>query len=166
MESRTNQERTINAGGRTKGREDAVTKSGAISLTTDEKSEFRTVGLAHNLLRKLRRGAPNASLCVGQAGLYQASLARAILREIRSLVLRIREIRRTQLHRRGILLDPLRHRASLEVRERASACCSEDMRNLYASRPLTTLIEAELFVRGWEAGAEWSTRSCGTERHA
>jgi len=140
------------------GKNIAVTRS-----LGQTQSVFEKVGQAVGLWRKLRSRVPNASLCTGQAGLYQASLVRAVSREICSLLWRIRDIQRTQLHRRGISIDPLRRTPlSQEVRESALVCCMKDTRNLCTSRPPTTMTEVELFVRGWEQGADWSARNCGT----
>jgi len=94
----------------------------------------------------------------------RASLAQEVLREIRSLFRRISEIRSRELDRRGISIDPLREIAlPREERESALAGCIEDTQNLYTSRPGTTLIDSELFVRGWDAGSAWSHRNLRTE---
>jgi hypothetical protein len=104
------------------------------------------------------RPAPSSSQPFSSLGshLYRSSLARAILLEIRNLLSRIQEIRKTQIHRRGAAIDPLgQTQSALEDRKSAIDCCISDMRNLYAHRPHTTLIEAELFVEGWKAGIAW-----------
>jgi hypothetical protein len=131
------------------------------------KVEFGKVAQPVASLHKERHAVPNSSLCAEQALVYRASLVRAILREIRNLFWRIREIRRTQLHRRGISINPLRQTPSPpERRENALACCIQDTRSLCTSRPVTTLIEAQLFVQGWELGADWLNRNCGTAPRA
>lgn len=94
--------------------------------------------------------------------LYPASLVREITREIHNLFFRIRDLRCNQLHRRGVLMDPLRRTLSTrEEQNSARESCSVDMRNLYKFRPHTTLIESELFSEAWALGAEWAFRNSG-----
>src|SRR5208283_4581151 len=86
--------------------------------------------------------------------LLRFSLVREVLREIRNLFRRIEEIQNRYLDRRGILINlsrdiPLRP----EQQETALACCIQDMRNLYTSRPHASLIDAELYLQGWQRGA-------------
>ena len=84
------------------------------------------------------------------------SLLRAVLREIRSLISRIAEIRDRQLDLQGVSVDPCQEQSfPPELRESALARCIADTRNLYKSRPATTLIDAELFVQGWKLGIAW-----------
>lgn len=124
--------------------------------------EPRTAVAAESSRRREHHGYSNLCGCesANPPRVFRLSLAQAILREIRSLFSRIRELQRRRLDRRGISLDPLHQIESLEVRERASGCCTEDMHNLYASRLLTTLIEAELFAEGSSAGAAYAIRNC------
>jgi len=83
---------------------------------------------------------------------FRASQVREVVREIHNLFWRIGEIRRRGLDRVGMQIDPcpeipLPH----EQRESVLACCIQDTHNLCKSRPVTSPIEVELFVRGWEA---------------
>lgn len=93
--------------------------------------------------------------------LYPASLGRVLRCELGSLLGRIRALLRTQLHRRGLVLDPACATASTgEERKQAQDACSEDMRKLFAARPWLTLVDGEIFVLAWKQGAEWSDRNC------
>jgi hypothetical protein len=140
---------------------------GQPSSVAQNKSRVEMAGLVDTLRHKLPHLGSNDSLCAGQAGLYRGSLVRAVLREIHSLLWRIREIRRTQSHRRGISINPLPEKTwPPALRESALTCCMRDTHSLSASRQHLTLTEVELFVRGWEAGAEWYARNCGTESRA
>lgn len=89
-------------------------------------------------------------------GLYHSSLVRTLTSEIRSLFCRIRELRRDQLDRRGVVIDPLYGtKAQPSVRRRAIDCCSEDMRSLCERRPHMTPVDFELFAEAWALGACW-----------
>lgn len=94
------------------------------------------------------------------------SFLREVLREIRNLWHRIREIESRQLDRRGISIDPRREIPLLEGSEIASACCIQDMRSLYSAHPHATLIDVELFVQGWMRGAASASRSWRTQSPA
>jgi len=91
--------------------------------------------------------------------LLRLSLVRALLREMRSLLWRIGEIRSRQLDQQGISVNPLQKSYPAMARERALDDCNRDMRNLYISRRYTTLIEAEIFAQGWSYGAAWGLRN-------
>lgn len=93
---------------------------------------------------------------------FRRSLAREVLREIRNLVWRIREIQRKALDRQGFEVPQLQGQISSPAKENALICCTKDMRNLYASRPWTTLIEAELCAQAWNRGAMWAVRNLNT----
>jgi hypothetical protein len=76
--------------------------------------------------------------------------------EVRSLVWRIVRLRRTQLYRKSLDMGPAFERTphgSFQecIRTRA---CSADMRNLYATRPGLTILDAELFLAAWKLGWE------------
>lgn len=95
--------------------------------------------------------------------LFRASLAREVLREIRSLFWRIGELRDKELDRQGICVDPLPSKSyPLALRERALADCSMDTHNLCISRRHVTLIDAQLFLQGWKLGCAWAFRNSGT----
>jgi hypothetical protein len=103
-------------------------------------------------------GCASSSACasITRPQVFRVSLVREVVREIHNLFWRIGEIRRRGLDRVGMQIDPcpeipLPH----EQRESVLACCIQDTHNLCKSRPVTSPIEVELFVRGWEAGAAW-----------
>lgn len=141
--------------------------TGHINETRVPLLQIQKDGAGRSYLYKPHYGYSNSHGLVSLAppSMFRASLVRAVLREIRSLLWRIREIRHRSLDRMGIVIDPHHQTTSLAERESASDCCSKDTQNLYRDRPLTTLIEAELFVRGWEAGAEWGGHNSRTELH-
>jgi hypothetical protein len=90
----------------------------------------------------------------------RVSLVLEALREIRNLFRRIGEIQNRLLDRRGISINPS-HGISLppEQQETALACCIQDMRSLYKSRPHASLIDAELYLQGWQSGAASALRN-------
>ncbi len=99
----------------------------------------------------------------GRVPAFRLSLAREVLREIRSLLHRIAEIRRRKLDHRGICVDPtLGISIPSEQAENALNACIRDMQGLYMSRPATTLSDAELFAQGWTAAFLWCYRNAST----
>lgn len=99
-----------------------------------------------------------------QRGWYRASLARTLAKEIRSLLCRIRELRRDQLDHRGVVINPLHQtRASHLVRQHAIDSCSEDMHSLCVHRPHMTPVDYELFAEAWALGACWAFHNTGSE---
>jgi len=129
------------------------------TTASPEKAESQKAASDSGPSGRLHSELPSVVRCVLSTvpHLYPASLARAVLQEIRNLFSRIREIQETQIHRRGVSIDPLGQIACEgQERERAIIDCSSDMRNLYARRPHTTLIEAEIFAQGWRRGAVWA----------
>jgi hypothetical protein len=118
----------------------------------------------HSRTRHYGYASSSACASTTRPHVFRVSLVREVLREIHNLFWRIGEIRRRGLDRMGMQIDPcpeipLPH----EQRERALACCIQDTHNLCKSRPVTSPIEVELFVRGWEAGAAWLFRNSRTE---
>jgi hypothetical protein len=144
---------------------DSATGQDSITEATSSSREFAEDKSAGDHSRTRHCGYASSFACASKARphLFRVSLAREVLREIRNLFWRIGEIRRRALDRQRISIDPLREiRLPHEPQASALACCIRDTHNLYACRPLTTLIEAELFVRGWEAGAAWPFRNSRT----
>ncbi len=91
--------------------------------------------------------------------LYRASLVRALGREIGSCYQRIRELLRTRLYRRGILLDPLyRTSASPDQRDQAQDACNRDMQTVFRCRKGMTQADARTFLLAWRLGLEWGVR--------
>ncbi len=96
--------------------------------------------------------------------LYRGSLARAVKREIGSLVGRIKEILRSRSYRRGVTLDPLfQTTATPEQRRQAQDACNADMQRLFDRRSWLTLEDIRIFALAWRLGAEWVYRSGNRE---
>jgi hypothetical protein len=92
--------------------------------------------------------------------LFRAPLARTLRLEIGSFLSRIRMVLDTQMYRRGVVWDPAcRIALNPEECQRAQDASNQDMRNLSSARPWLTLVDAEIFVQGWQRGAEWHARS-------
>jgi hypothetical protein len=130
--------------------------------------EGQTVPLVGYRSRRPHYG--NASSCarelVAPPPEFRLSLAQAVSREIRSLFRRIAEIRKQSLDLQGVSINPCPELSlPLEQRESALKCCIQDIRNLYASRPGTTLIDVQLFHQGWKCGVASLLRSRSTEPH-
>jgi hypothetical protein len=107
--------------------------------------------------------SPSASGSESHPLTFRLSLPREVLREIRSAILRIGEIRCRALDRRGVSLNPLQEiPLPPEEGESALACCIQDTSNLFAARPQTTQIDTELFLRGWYSGAASARRNWST----
>jgi hypothetical protein len=92
--------------------------------------------------------------------LYPAPLVPALIRETRNFCFRIRELSRTQPHRRGVQLD-LRHQTtwSLELSCQAQDVSTQDMHKLFSDFPALTTLDAQTFLQGWIRGAEWGLNS-------
>ena len=134
--------------------------------TTSPSHQHETGKLAADCSGRQHCGYANSSARASAtpARLLRASLVRAVGYEIRNCLWRIGELRRRALDCQGISIDPLREiPLPPEQQANALAGCIRDTQNLYKSRRLTTLIEAELFSQGWAAGAAWSIRNSRTE---
>ena len=111
-------------------------------------------------------GNPASASYVGSLGdrLYRASLARALIREVGSLIGRIKVVLVVRSHRR-VIHSPSPQSMDLTLKEREQFQCSrtEDMNKLFAVRPWLTHLDAELFCRAWKLGAEWSGRILSTK---
>ncbi len=111
--------------------------------------------------------APSFSLRVlHHLRIHRLPLLYGCVLELRSLVWRIVRLRRTQLYRKSVDIGPAFERTprgSFQecIRTRA---CSVDMRNLYATHPGLTILDAELFLAGWKLGWEWASNNADTER--
>lgn len=89
--------------------------------------------------------------------LRRFALLYGFLLELRSLLWRIVRLQRTKLYRKSLDIGPAFERTpdgSYQECTRTRAC-SADMRNLYATRPGLTILDAELFLAGWKLGWEW-----------
>jgi hypothetical protein len=142
-------------------------QSTSITQATPSSSRQRETGrMADDCSGRQHYGYANSSAraSVTPPPVLRASLVRAIGCEIRNCLWRIGEIRRRALDRQGISIDPLREiPLPPEQQANALARCIRDTQNLYKSRRITTLIEAELFAQGWQCGAAWSIHNSRTE---
>jgi hypothetical protein len=84
----------------------------------------------------------------GSAWLRWALLAREVWSVLGSLLWNIAELWR----RRNVAGWPICQRIPSDLYQKATSCCTKDMHNLGAVRPLSSL-DAELFSQGWEQGA-------------
>jgi hypothetical protein len=96
--------------------------------------------------------------------LHRLPLLYGCLLEVRNLLRRIVRLHRTRLYRRSLDIGPAFERApdgSYRECVRTHAC-SAGMRNLYATRPGLTILDAELFLAGWKRGSEWARGTTDT----
>jgi hypothetical protein len=115
----------------------------------------RASGYSRNL--RLNSHTSSYASSLGER-LYSGALARVLLYEIRRSYHGILLTLQTRIDRRGLTVDPIPHVES-QIRRQAQHACTEDMRRLCADRPWITLLDAELFFRGWKQGAEWFLRN-------
>jgi hypothetical protein len=96
--------------------------------------------------------------------LYHGSSVRAVLREIRSWYCRIRELLGTQIHLRGVRLDPrCLSGATLAECRQAETAYTRDMRNLCADYRWVTMLDFQTFSLGWLLGAAWGRHNSCNE---
>lgn len=125
---------------------------------------FRRSGRASTIGVPLRTSGRRLSNSLDESLLgshqYRVPWGRVFRREIGNFYRRIRVLLETRVHARLLIVDPLRS-VSQDSGERQQArdACIEDMRKVFADRPWLTAIDAEMFVRAWRAGAEWSARN-------
>ena len=117
------------------------------SLAGEECMDARKAGLLQRLL-----SAAYYQLLVW---VYPHPLQRAVLREFRSLILRIQILRRTKLHEAGNLRNP---RLFSHAREYPPSCncelaCIRDTRAMLAKHHWATALDQALFWEGWDMGA-------------
>ena len=90
-----------------------------------------------------------------------AALLQVFGLELRSFVQRIR-LRGEKRYRHGLLvLDPVFHRepdARLEECTRTHDCMT-DIESFWAAHPWATVLDAETYLDGWRAGAQWAARN-------
>src|SRR6266436_10125066 len=85
-------------------------------------------------------------------------LIREVLRECRSLFQRIRMLRESiPLAYHGNLQGNRGHRRENEQTLR----CIRDTQHITQHRPLATMLDRQLFVKGWQLGAEWGLGESG-----
>jgi hypothetical protein len=98
--------------------------------------------------------------------LQRFALLYGCLLELRSLAWRMVRLHRTKLYRKSLDIGPAFARTpdgSYQACVRTRAC-SADIRNLYATYPGLTILDAELFLAGWERGWEWGNNQADTGR--
>ena len=122
---------------------------------------------SHDVLACNEFPEPSFSLRVlHRLRLHRFALLYGYVLEVRSLLWRIVRLHRTKLYRKSLDIGPAFERTpdgSIQecVRTRA---CSADIRNLYATRPGLTILDAELFLAGWKLGSELDCNHGDTEK--
>lgn len=98
--------------------------------------------------------------------LHRFPLLYGFLLELRSLLWRISRLLRTKLYRRSLDIGQAFEKTQDgSYRESArTRACSMDMRNLYATYPGLTILDAEIFLAGWRLGWEWGHNNADTEK--
>lgn len=135
-------------------------------MATSPTATYQADKTAGDFPRRRHYGYASSSALVSTTPprLFRVSLVREVLREIRNLFWRIGEIRRRELDRQGIWVNPLPDKSyPLALRERALGDCSTDTHNLCTSRHHVSLIEVQKFVQGWTLGCAWGLRNSGNK---
>lgn len=98
--------------------------------------------------------------------LHRFALVYGFLLELRSLFWRTVRLQRTKLYRKSLDIGPAFEKtpAGLFRESARTRACSADMRNLYATWPGLTILDADLFLAGWKLGWEWGHNNADTEK--
>lgn len=87
---------------------------------------------------------------------YPHPLQRAVLREFRSLILRIQILRKTKLHEAGNLRNPRLFSHAIEYPPSCNCelACIRDTAAMLAKHPWATALDQALYWEGWDMGAK------------
>ncbi len=112
--------------------------------------EFRETSFPLRVLHRLR--------------LHRFALLYGFLLELRSLLWRIARLQQTKLYRKSLDIGPAFEKTpdGLFQEPARTRACSADMRNLYATRPGLTILDADLFLAGWKLGWECAHNNADT----
>jgi hypothetical protein len=95
------------------------------------------------------------------AHLRPGSLTREILRECCNLPSRITVLRESKLCLYGLPIGRLQGNHVDRLGNERTRACSQDMQDIALFHPRATLLDRQLFVRGWQKGAEWALGKIG-----